>query len=41
MAILMLLGLPVAAVTGELPIFIAVMIAACLVLAFDQNPLRR
>ncbi len=41
MTILMLLSLPVAAVIGDLPVFIALMIAACLALAFDQNPLRR
>lgn len=41
MAILMLLSLPFAAVTGDFPVFIVLMIAVCLVLAFDQNPIRR
>lgn len=41
MAILMLLSLPFVAVTGDFSVFIALMVAVCLILAFDQNPLRR
>ncbi len=41
MAILMLLSLPFTAVTGDFLIFIALMITVCLVLAFDQDPIRR
>lgn len=41
MAILMLLSLPVTAIAGDLLVFVALMIAVCLTLAFDHNPLRR
>jgi hypothetical protein len=41
MALLLLLSLPVVAVTGDFPVFIVLMTAVCLILALDRDPLRR